>query len=54
MLDELQRRDLWNQGTFPTEEQAKPEDHKDEMASDFRAAKRVAGDNVHKRNWGKK
>lgn len=63
VLQEVQKRDLWTRGVpAPPEDPLKrdrrektlrDEQRRDEMRSDFQAAKRVAGENVHKRNWGK-
>lgn len=67
-IDRLSRRDLWRKGALSNhldrhgraeERQAKKdalwrEQARDEIAENYRAAKRVAGENVDKKSWGKK
>lgn len=56
VLHELQRRDLWKvTDPVPVREEEKPEpDMTEEMLSDFRAARRVPGEDVYKRRARRK
>jgi hypothetical protein len=60
VLMEIKKRDLWhNEIPAPTKDPLKAErtladeQRVDEMKADYRAARRVAGENVHKRSWAK-
>lgn len=55
ILNELAERDLWRRADPVPEKapEAKDPDHLDEMKSDFQAAKRVAGENVYRKSWGR-
>lgn len=67
VIDEMKRADLWKDGAMEKLSKRRAEDverrrkakelaseqRKDQAAESFRAAKRVAGENLHKRNWAK-
>jgi hypothetical protein len=61
VLMEIKKRDLWHNEIpgppkDPYKEQGRTledEQRVDEMKADYRAARRVAGENVHKRSWAK-
>lgn len=68
VVDELSRRHMWRTPGSTSQEMAdraakraaddrdkalRREQQKDMVAEDFRAARRVAGENVEKRSWGR-
>jgi hypothetical protein len=64
VLMEVKKRDLWTSGIPDSpadalkkieekERTLEDEQRVDEMKADYRAARRVAGENVHKRSWAK-